>query len=105
MEIGKEHVTSNRSEYGGAANHFLTRRLNSSYRDLEADGHNIYDAALYWRFLYEQYKGMGVVRAALEEMTCHFDPDIVSSMATVMDHTFTRVDGPFHTFEELPRIK
>jgi hypothetical protein len=99
MEIGGEHVISKRSEYGGAANHFLTRRLNSSYRDLEADRTNVYDAALYWRFLYEQYKGMGVVRAALEEMACHFAPDIVSSMATVMDNALARVDGPFHTFE------
>ena len=56
------------TEYTSAANHFLAQRLNSSYREMEADSRDRYDAALYWRFLYEQYGDMPIIRAALEEM-------------------------------------
>ena len=61
---------------------------------------NRYDAALYWRFLYEGFNDMGVVRAALEEMACGYSPDIVPSLEAVMNNALARVDGPFHTFEE-----
>ena len=64
MEIVKNRSNGVFSEYRGAANRFLTQRLNSSYRDLEADMMDRYDATLYWRFLYERFNGMGVVRAA-----------------------------------------
>jgi hypothetical protein len=84
----------------GAANHFLKKRLNSSYTDIEADVKFKYDAALYWRFLYEQYDNMDIVRAALEEMACGYGPDIIHSIGNVMDRAFQRSDGPFQTFEE-----
>jgi hypothetical protein len=93
-------LVSARSEYGGAAQRFLTHRLNSSYRDLESDRMDRYDAALYWRFLYEQYDGMGIVRAALEEMACGQQPDIEVGLKTVMDDALARYDGPFQTFED-----
>jgi hypothetical protein len=100
MELMPNHNDPVESEYAGAANRFLALRLNSSYRDLEADGTNQYDLALYWRFLYEQSNDMGIIRAALEEMACHSDPDIVRGIKPVMDRAFQRSGGPFRTFEE-----
>ena len=35
---------------------------------METDLTDKYDAALYWRFLYEQYGDMAIIRAALEEI-------------------------------------
>jgi hypothetical protein len=67
---------------------------------MESDPTDKYDAALYWRFLYEQYGGMEIVRAALEEMACHYDPDIVLGIGDVMDRAFQRIDGPFRSYEE-----
>ena len=99
-EIGSQRADGLDSEYGGAANRFLALRLNSSYKDLEVDPTDKYDAALYWRFLYEQFDDTGVIRVALEEMACHYDPDIVAGIGGVMDRTFQRLDGPFRTFEE-----
>jgi hypothetical protein len=99
IEMSNHHVIMAESEYFGAANRFLALRLNASYRDLEADPINKYDAALYWRFLYEQFGDMGIIRAALEEMAVHYAPDIVVAMGTVMDSALARLDGPFHTFE------
>ena len=86
--------------YVSAAGLFLTMQLNTSYRDLDAETTGRYDAALYWRFLYEGFKDMRVVRAALEEMGCHHDPDIVVGIGEVMDRAFQRFDGPYHSFEE-----
>jgi hypothetical protein len=108
-EIGHRdsaHTENSRSEYTSAANHFLTQRLNSSYSEMEADSTDKYDAALYWRFLYERYGDMAIVRAALEEMVRHqetargYDVDIVAGMPLVMDRAFQRVHGPFQGFEE-----
>jgi hypothetical protein len=100
MEIEKNHLSSRQSEYTRAANRFLSTRLNSSYRDMEADRVHLYDAALYWRFLYEQFRDTGVIRAALEEMALGYDADIVDAMDDVMDKALAQFDGPFHTFEE-----
>jgi hypothetical protein len=89
-----------------AANGYLARRLNRSFATLETDQEHRYDVALYWRFLYEQYGDMAVIRIALEEMARylamaeHYTPDIVKGMAPVMNATFARLDGPFHSFEE-----
>jgi hypothetical protein len=100
VEIEKNHLSSQQSEYTRAANRFLSTRLNSSYQDLEADRVHLYDAALYWRFLYEQYQDTGVIRVALEEMARGYDADIVGAMDDVMDKALARLDGPFHSFEE-----
>jgi hypothetical protein len=67
---------------------------------MEADSTDKYDAALYWRFLYERHEDMDIVRAALEEMACGYDVDIVAGMPRVMDRAFQRFDGPFRSFEE-----
>jgi hypothetical protein len=100
IEISRSSVVNVESEYLGAANRFLKRRLGSSYRDIEADAKHKYDTALYWRFLYEQYGSMDIIRAALEEMACGYDADIVHGIGGVMDRAFQRFDGPFQTFEE-----
>jgi hypothetical protein len=100
LEIAKGHVLAGSSAYGNSANLFLAERLNVSYRDLEADPTSKYDLALYWRFLYEQYGGMGVLRAALEEMAYRDSPDIVTSLGDTMDAAFDRAGGPYGTFEE-----
>lgn len=100
IEILGEYPGGLLSRYGAAARHFLKDRLNTSYRALEADAVERYDLALYWRFLYEQFGDMGIIRAALEEMACQYDPDIVSAMGSVMDAALARSDGPFWTFEE-----
>jgi hypothetical protein len=100
LEMLRSHLTSLNSEYMGAANRFLALRLKASYRVLEAEPVEKYDAALYWRFLYEQFGSMDVVRAALEEMACGHGPDIEASLGRVMDAAFERMDGPFQTFEQ-----
>ena len=100
LEMQRDHLVAGDGSYASAANRFLTLRLNTSYRQLETDGGSKYDFAPYWRFLYEQFGGMGVIRAALEEMAYHFDGDIVSAMDGAMDVALSRFDGPFHTFEE-----
>ena len=100
LELHKDHVTTRHSAYGTSANRFLAHRLNSSYRDLQADQTDKYDATLYWRFLYEQYNDMGVVRTALEKMVAHYDADIVPARGSAIDAAFARLDGPFRTFEE-----
>ena len=99
-EITSSRIANVGSEYADAADRYLSHRLNSSYRDMESEGKFLYDAALYWRFLYEQFNDMQVIRAALEEMACHHDPDILVSLEEVMNRTFDRFDGPFRTFED-----
>ncbi|UCC65446.1 MAG: hypothetical protein JSV36_10555, partial [Anaerolineae bacterium] len=51
LELRRTHLESVRSEYSGAAQRFLDQRLNDSYREMETDRTDKYDAALYWRFL------------------------------------------------------
>jgi hypothetical protein len=100
LELGKDHVLAGSSAYGNSANLFLVDRLNTSYGDLEADPTSRYDLALYWRFLYEQFGDMSVIRAALQEMVRHYQTDVLSAMDETMDATFARLNGPFRTFEE-----
>ena len=100
IELAKDRAISRGSEYARAANRFLAERLNTSYMDLEMDEANRYDAGLYWRFLVEQFGGMAVLRAALEEMARSQGFDIVVGMDSALDRTFARFDGPFHSFEE-----
>jgi hypothetical protein len=100
MEILGEHIAGVGSNYQSAARHFLAHSLNVPLGDLEADTAHRYDWALYWRFLYEQFGGMGIVRAALEEMACRYDPDVEAALPAVMDAAMARSDGPFQTFEQ-----
>jgi hypothetical protein len=100
LEVDRAHLADFHSEYSRGANRFLTGRLNVSYRELEAAELDKYDLALYWRFLYEQFHSMEIVRAALEEMTRYHDPDIVTALGPAMDAAFERVAGPFRSFEE-----
>ena len=100
LEMLRGHVVSQESQYVGAANRFLKHRLKASFADLEADPIHRYDAALYWRFLYEQHGDMRIIRAALEEMACSAHPDIEASLGGVMDAALARFDGPFASFEE-----
>jgi len=100
LEMSREHLALENSAYASGANRFLSLHLNTSYSSLEADRGNKYDSALYWRFLYEQYNDMGVIRTALEEMVHHFSPDTVRGMKEAMDAALARVEGPFSSFEE-----
>jgi hypothetical protein len=106
IELAKHRANPRYNEYGRAANRFLTEHLNGSYRELEADTVNRYDAVLYWRFLYEQFGGMAVIRNALEEMGRQprmgnsQGSGIVGGMAAALDRAFARLDGPFQSFEE-----
>jgi hypothetical protein len=100
IELAKNRANPRYNEYGRAANRFLTEQLNVSYKELEADDANRYDAVLYWRFLYEQYGGMAVVRVALEEMGNTRGSSIVGGMAGALDRAFAHLDGPFRSFEE-----
>jgi hypothetical protein len=100
LAMSHKHLVLENSAYASGANRFLALHLNTSYSTLEADRANKYDSALYWRFLYEQYGDMGIIRATLEEMVSHYGPDTVSGMKEAMDAALARVDGPFHSFEE-----
>jgi hypothetical protein len=99
-EIGIEerHVIRDVSD-GRAGNRFLSQRLNSSYRDMEAEQMYRYDLALYWRFLYEAHDDMRVLRLALEEMARHPEAEIVTALQTAMDRALAQVDGPFVDYE------
>jgi hypothetical protein len=100
LELRAGHLVTRHSAYGTYADHFLTERLNDSYRNMNEDAENKYDAALYWRFLYEQYNDMAIFRVALAEMRRHYDPDILATMESTMDAALAQLDGPFQTFEE-----
>jgi hypothetical protein len=100
LELDRTHLVTRVSDYGASANRYLAHYLNSSYADSGGDGAQRYDLALYWRFLYEQYGGMDIVRAALEELASGAkSPDVVSEMAEVMNNAFARCGGPFPSFE------
>ncbi len=88
------------SEYLDSANRFLAQRLNTSYAVMEADPINKFDAALYWRFLYEQYGDMRFIETALVAMTSGYDDDIVSALEAVMNQTFAQTDSPFASFDD-----
>lgn len=100
LEMQRDHVVQASSEYAQAAKRFLASGLKSSYQDLEAAPVHKYDAALYWRFLYEQSGDMHVLRSALEAMACRYQPDIVAGLPAVMDAALARNAGPFASFED-----
>jgi len=100
LEMQRDHVVLASSEYGQAAKRYLVSGLKSSYQALEAATVDKYDAALYWRFLYEQSGAMSILRLALEEMACHYRPDIVDGLPEVMDAALARAGGPFTSFEQ-----
>jgi hypothetical protein len=91
------------STYTSVVNGVLTQGLSNSWYELEADPKQWYDGALYWRFLYEQYHGPEIFRAALEKMAHHAHQgagDAVTSMKNAMDAVFACADGPFGSFDE-----
>jgi hypothetical protein len=100
IEMTGQHVIDVDSAYRSAARHYLSQRLNASYAEMERDPVYRYDAALYWRFLYEQSGDMRVIRTALEEMACRYDPDIEAHIGEVMDAALARVGAPFDSFED-----
>jgi len=100
LELSRDGLASTSSEYASAAGHFIQTRLKTSYAVLEAERDNLYDAALYWRFLYEQFGSMRPIRAALEEMACRPATDIPTSLDQVMDAALRRLHGPLGSFEE-----
>lgn len=61
--------------------------------------------ALYWRFLYEQYGDVRILRVALEEMACRPVDDVpgvgrAGTLDEVMDAALAHLDGPFESFEQ-----
>jgi hypothetical protein len=100
LEMRREHVVLASSEYGQAAKRYLASGLKPSCQALQAATVHKYDAALYWRFLYEQSGDMRVLRTALEEMACRYEPDIVDGLPGVMDAALVRAGGPFASFED-----
>jgi hypothetical protein len=100
LALHRDGLTAEQSPFAAHASGYLARRLNGSWRGMESDGEHRYDAALYWRFLYEAYGDMRVVRFALEEMARHYSPDVLTGLEPAMDATFARLRGPFHNFEQ-----
>lgn len=100
LELNKDHLIPENSTYTDSANRFLTQHLNTSYAELAEHNGFKYDGALYWRFLYEQYGGMPIVRAALEEMPHYTNAGSVIGMAGALEAAFARTPGPFDSFEE-----
>ena len=100
LELSADHLVAGISDYSGSAQRFLSLRMNASYADMEADPDATYDVALYWRFLYEQFGDVGVLRAALQEMACRPVADIPGSLDEVMDAALARQDGAIKTFEQ-----
>jgi hypothetical protein len=101
IEMSREHLVSTRSQHSAAAQRFLERRLKTSYATIEAEEAGVvYDVALYWRFLYEQFGDLGVLRVALEEMACRPVDDVPSVLDEVMDAALARLQGPFSNFEQ-----
>jgi len=100
IELAPDHLATSASQYGLAARRFLEQRMDASFADLEADETHRYDAALYWRFLYEQFGGMDVFRAALQEMTRRPTDTSTAALDRVMDAALARLEGPFETFEQ-----
>jgi hypothetical protein len=100
LELHKQRAGESVSLYGKSANRFLAQRMNSSCRTFDAERSSEYEAVLYWRFLYEQYDDMGIIRAALEEMVRHHHPDILVTMEPALDAALARVPGPFESFKD-----
>jgi hypothetical protein len=100
LALHREGLTVEQSRFAECASGYLARRLNGSWREMETDGEHRYDAALYWRFLYEAYGDMDVIRFALTEMALHYHPDILMGLEPAMNATFARLGGPYHDFQE-----
>ena len=100
LEMTRSHVANGVTEYTSAARRFLELRTKTSYAAIEADRNELYDAALYWRFLYEQTGSMRVIRTALEQAACQPETDIPASLDKVMDAALARQNSTFKTFEE-----
>ncbi len=100
LEMSKSYLTTGASEYSSAARRFLELRLKTPYAALEAEPSELYDAALYWRFLYEQTGSMRVIRAALEQAACQPETDIPTSLDKIVDAALARRNGTIRTFEE-----
>jgi hypothetical protein len=100
IEMSREHLVSTTSHYSAIAQQFLERRLKTSYATIEAEEPVVYDVALYWRFLYEQFGDLGVLRVALEEMACRPVDDVPTTLDEVMDAALARLQGPYGSFEQ-----
>jgi hypothetical protein len=98
LELSRQHLVVGVSEYSAAAGHYLASGLERSYASLGTEG-SVYDAALYWRFLYERYGSMRILRTALEEMACRPVDEVAATLDEIMDAAMARTDGPFATFE------
>jgi hypothetical protein len=99
LELSRGHLSSTSSQYSGSALRYLEKRLETSYTDLEAEEIHRYDAALYWRFLYERYGDMRVFRSALEELARRPAAETAASLDAIMDAALGRVKGPFESYE------
>ena len=101
LELRRDHLVMDHSNFvKRSANRFLTERLNVSVRQMEAESVERYDLAMYWRYLYERYGGMDVVRIALAEMSYQYDTDIVRAIRVVMDSVFAKMGGSIRGHEE-----
>jgi hypothetical protein len=100
LALHRDDLAAEQSLFAARASGYLARRLNGSWREMETDGEHRYDAALYWRFLFEAYGDMDVVRLALEEMARHYNPDILMGLGPAINATFARLGGPYHDFQE-----
>ncbi len=99
LELSRAHLSSTKSQYSASAERFLEKRLEASYAQLEAEQVNRYDAAIYWRFLYERYGDMRVYRSALEELARRPAAESAASLSAIMDAALSRVKGPFESYE------
>jgi hypothetical protein len=99
LELSKDHLASAVSQYGSVAR-FVEQQIKTSYADMEEREDLQYDLALYWRFLYEQYRDMRAIRAALEEMACLPAADLPVWLDEGMDAALVRLGGPMSTFED-----
>ena len=100
LELSRGHLSSTKSQYSASAERFLEKRLEASYADLEAEEVHRYDAALYWRFLYERYGDMRVFRSALEELARRPAAETAATLDAIMDAALSRVKGPFESYED-----
>jgi hypothetical protein len=99
--------SANSRAYMALANRYLVWG-NGRFQDLIADYEQVdpYYAAFYWRFLYEQCGGMGIVRRALtalyagEIVDIGSSSDLVGVTPEVLDRAFAGSSCPFQGYEE-----
>jgi len=81
--------------------HHSLSELNASYRHMSP-----YAAALYWRFLFEQCEGMGVIRESLgvlysgDSVDTQSSTDVIGGLPAVMDQVLANASCPFSTHTE-----